>query len=644
MNILSTLKLRTKLAALVGLSALALVAVTAAGTATLHRRMIDDRVEKLGAIVQSTTGMARSLEAGVAAGRLTRDQAEAQMRDLIHAMRFDDGSGYVFAQTPEGLVTMHGGNPGLEYPPAPSEAGRLVASLTRDVLGNAETGMISYMFPRPGATTPTRKVTAVGRFAPWEMIFYSGAYTDDLDAAFRSSLLRLGGVGALVLVATLLVAWAIERDISVSIGRLKAAMERLARAELDTPVPGTERRDEVGAMAAAVLVFQRNMIDAAHPAAAQTEERRQAAAEKRAALVGMADTIEAETAKALAQITTATGAMADHGGRHARARRAHRRLRAGGRDAAAQALAQRARRWRARPSSWRPRSARSAARSAQSTAVVRRAVAAGGETRATIEALNGKVARIGAVADMIAEIAARTNLLALNATIEAARAGEAGRGFAVVAGEVKQLADPDRALDRGDRRHIAEVRAATGASVEAVGRIEQTITEIDAHRRLDRRGGGAAGRGDRGDRPQRRRRPRAAADEMTARIAEVSRRGGADRPARRGGACRARRASPPRWWRCGAGGARGADLHQGGRSAAGRAVRDRCRLPADARARRHARGPDGRLLGRRRPGRGGAVDGGRRAGDARRFGHSVRAAVHGAPHRGGELARGIWAG
>ena len=67
-------------------------------------------------------------------------------------------------------------------------------------------------------------------------------------------------------------------------------------------------------------------------------------------------------------------------------------------------------------------------------------MAAGGETRTTIVALNEEVERIGAVADMIGEIAAKTNLLALNATIEAARAGDAGKGFAVVAAEVKALA------------------------------------------------------------------------------------------------------------------------------------------------------------------------------------------------------------
>jgi len=116
----------------------------------------------------------------------------------------------------------------------------------------------------------------------------------------------------------------------------------------------------------------------------------------------------------------------------------------------------------------------------QSSASVGKAVEAGRETRATIEALNEKVGRIGVVADMISDIAAKTNLLALNATIEAARAGDAGKGFAVVAGEVKQLARQTARSTEEIGRHLGEVRAATAASVTAVGRIEHTIAEIDA--------------------------------------------------------------------------------------------------------------------------------------------------------------------
>src|SRR5690349_21668971 len=136
MNILSRLKIRTKLALLLGLSALALVASISIASSVMHTRMINDRVNKLTALVQATRGLAVALEAKVTSRQLTREQALATMRDDIHAMRFDGTTGYLVAQTVDGVTLMHGTNPALEGKPTPVDAatGKSFATLVNDAL------------------------------------------------------------------------------------------------------------------------------------------------------------------------------------------------------------------------------------------------------------------------------------------------------------------------------------------------------------------------------------------------------------------------------------------------------------------------------------------------------------------------------
>jgi methyl-accepting chemotaxis protein len=443
--------------------------------------VLDDRMEKLRAVVGATIDLARGLDARVAAHDLSQSQALDELRRDIHAVRFDHGDGYVSViDADNGVILMHGANPASEGKPTPNDAatGEPVWHLVLGALHGGDEGTTSYMFPKPGQTDPLRKLVAVGVYRPWKLAFYSGAYTDDLDAVFDAALWRMGSVGGGVLLLTLLAAWLINRDVAVSIGRLKSAMDRLAAGELDAPIPGTARRDEVGGIANAVLRFKEHMNETNRQRALQDEAAKQAAAAaQKAALGRMADGFEGTVGGLVARLTAGAAAL------EATAQSLSGTARQGSEQAESVAAAS------GQVSSGLQSVASAAEELAASIGEISRqvtqsaqmtgsAVAAARRTDTIVGELAGGADRIGAVVGLISDIASQTNLLALNATIEAARAGEAGKGFAVVASEVKSLASQTgRATDEIGGQ-ITQIQAATREAVAAIRDISQTIEQV----------------------------------------------------------------------------------------------------------------------------------------------------------------------
>ena len=81
--------------------------------------------------------------------------------------------------------------------------------------------------------------------------------------------------------------------------------------------------------------------------------------------------------------------------------------------------------------------------------------------------LGKKSQQVGAVLDIVAELAEQTNIVAINAAIEAAGAGEAGLRFGVVADEIRKLADRVTGSTKDIRAMLDDVRGAVTATVMA---------------------------------------------------------------------------------------------------------------------------------------------------------------------------------
>ncbi|MFN3197589.1 MAG: methyl-accepting chemotaxis protein [Bradymonadia bacterium] len=293
----------------------------------------------------------------------------------------------------------------------------------------------------------------------------------------ESSAVWSGIIVALSVLLSTLVAFLMGRSLSRPVISLTHAIKHVADGKLDKPIDHQGRSDELGEMAQAISICQKNLLQVETLKAYQIQLTAKAEETRKTEMRALADRFESELKGVVAEV--AAGAQQVSG-------------------SAAQV--------RKQTEGARQQTTEVTVSTAQAVDSVQSVAAAAEELSHSINEISRQMAQaesatssaartldeaqgnmtmlaeeansVGAVVGLIQEIAEQTNLLALNATIEAARAGDAGKGFAVVADEVKNLASQTAKATEQISGIIGRIQSSSGQTVDSMRQVAMVVSEL----------------------------------------------------------------------------------------------------------------------------------------------------------------------
>lgn len=299
----------------------------------------------------------------------------------------------------------------------------------------------------------------------------------EMEHTLKSTKTKILSTIAVITILVLGLGVMISRKITQPIQFLTDAMGRLAGGEKEIEIPVTKRKNELGDMGRAVLVFQENMITADRLAAEQ-EESQKVQNDRAKQITEMTAVFEHDSESVLTMVRTAISQMSSTAdGMKVSADQLN--IRSTAVSSAALEASSNVQTVASASEELAASIQEIGTQAANSTRIAGEAVVKVEETNVTVSGLAESAQRIGAAISLINDIADQTNLLALNATIEAARAGDAGKGFAVVASEVKNLANQTASATEEISKQIGDVQKSTEEAVTAISGISSVINQVD---------------------------------------------------------------------------------------------------------------------------------------------------------------------
>ncbi len=229
---------------------------------------------ELQSVVQTAASTVQAYYDRFQSGELTEAEAKAQALEAVRPMRYQ-GNEYFFIDDYNTMtLLMHPTKPEKEGNDRSQESDGRGKFFLQELLGKVKadgSGFETYLFLKPEGGEADKVSYAQG-FAPWGWSIASGVLFTQVDDIFYQAALQGGAMTAAIAFIILLAGVLISRSIAKPMANLNRVMLRVAEGDHDMAVTGTERPDEIGAMARAVEVFRANGLRIA----AMTEEEKAA--------------------------------------------------------------------------------------------------------------------------------------------------------------------------------------------------------------------------------------------------------------------------------------------------------------------------------------------------------------------------------
>ena len=477
-SLLTRIKISTRIYLLIVLFILGMGLVLALSAQNIEGVLKNAYTQRTQSLIDVATTLVKSYQDRVASGELTIEEGKSRALKNLQSVRYD-GDNYIWVNDMDGKMLMHPVSVklvGTDVKEIKDADGKKIFVDMIDLVKKNGQSVYNYQWPPDQTAKP--KISYIKGVPEWGWVVGTGVFADQIQRDVREVAIKLGlAVGGILIVA-ILVALLIGRSISRPIDFITKVMKELAGGNLNVEIGMEDRKDEIGAMAKAVCIFQANAKQVEKLKVEQAEAEKRATREKKQAMDKMADDFEASVGQIVNVVASAaTELQASSKNLSEMSEQTSRQtstVAAATEEASAsvQTVASAAEELSASISEINRQIEESSRVAANAVQEVKR-------TDATVSTLSDAAAQIGDVVKLIQDIAEQTNLLALNATIEAARAGEAGKGFAVVASEVKNLANQTGRATEEISKKIVTVQSVSAEAVNAIRSIGGIIEKID---------------------------------------------------------------------------------------------------------------------------------------------------------------------